>query len=218
MTVATGTSDDQVAEWHATVSQDDEHVEGPENEYNDPLDDVFGSAPPSPSLDNAIREASQSVQTPIPPAEPSDIPRLRSRHVTAGYREGIAASKDQHIQAGFDEGYSLGAEIGSRIGWCLGALEGICKALAIGNASSEKKDEARRLWKAAEQDLSVDKVFGQEYFGEDGVWLFEVSGKINEDDVSFVEVASAHPLVGKWTVAVRELMEEVGLNVDTNVT
>src|ERR1700761_2373964 len=84
----------------------------PSTEYIDPLDDVFGSAPASPTLAAQRNDDNTTVQSPSTrAAHPSDVPRLRSTHVTNGYREGIAASKEQHIQAGFDEGYSLGAEV-----------------------------------------------------------------------------------------------------------
>ncbi|KAI7223943.1 hypothetical protein KC333_g159 [Hortaea werneckii] len=107
--------------------------------------------------------------------------QLRSLHVTGGYREGIAVSKEKHMQEGFDEGYTLGAELGLKAGWCLGALEGIGHALAastVSHPAAEKTsnsdqndlitlDSTRKLLEAAEEELKVENLFGRTYFGED---------------------------------------------------
>ncbi|KAI9879206.1 MAG: Essential protein Yae1, N terminal, partial [Pleopsidium flavum] len=81
------------------------------------MDDIFTSSPPPSPTSNITTQ------------HPSDIPHLRSTHSTAGYRDGIAASKEQYIQSGFDEGYALGAVLGLRVGWILGVLEGLYAAL-----------------------------------------------------------------------------------------
>ncbi|KAL4924540.1 Yae1 family protein [Aspergillus undulatus] len=77
------------------------------------LDDIFGSSPPH----------SQSATT----LEPSDLPLLRREHVTAGYRDGISASKADHVQHGFDTGFPVGAQLGMRAGTILGILEGVLR-------------------------------------------------------------------------------------------
>ncbi|KAG4433081.1 hypothetical protein IFR05_011447, partial [Cadophora sp. M221] len=84
---------------------------------NDDFDDVFGSAPSSPSL--------LPHQPTTGNLEPSDIPRLREKHETEGYRDGVTKGKGESVQAGFDEGYGLGAVLGLKIGKILGILEGV---------------------------------------------------------------------------------------------
>ena len=198
--------------------------------YVDPLDDVFGSAPTSPVLSTDDYERSHDVGSYVtrPPApEPSDIPRLRSTHITNGYREGIAASKEKHIQEGFDEGYSLGAELGMKAGWCLGALEGIWHALpertpatdaaaastSSGNAAVTK-ETVHGMLKDVGEDLKVQRLFGEEYFGQDGIWLYDVPGQEHEGETTFAAVTMAHPLVKKWLDAVNELARALGMQLE----
>lgn len=91
------------------------------------LDDIFGSSPPP---ETAMAESSvPHTAPPTSTAEPSDLPSLRRQHVTAGYREGVSASKGQHVQRGFDAGYPVGAQVGMRAGTVLGILEGIARGL-----------------------------------------------------------------------------------------
>lgn len=191
-------------------------------EQIDPLDDVFGSAPSSPTFH------SQDSQTQRHLLDPSDIPRLRSTHVTNGYREGIAASKEKHIQEGFDEGYALGAELGMRVGWCLGVLEGVWNAAPTqtGDASqgraradgSEKegrveREEVRKMLAQAEGELQVQCLFGKEYFGADGIWTYDVPDDSEAEEVTFRQVADAHPLLKKWMKIVGDLADGVGLEL-----
>ncbi|KAI7366045.1 hypothetical protein KC354_g4435 [Hortaea werneckii] len=202
----------------------------------DPLDDVFGSAPASPILGgndlagNVEDEADGSSRPRN--GDRSDIPRLRSLHVTGGYREGIAVSKEKHMQEGFDEGYTLGAELGLKAGWCLGALEGIGHALAASTVSypaAEKTtgsdqidlvtlDSTRKSLEAAEEELKVENLFGRTYFGEDGIWLYHVPGQEREDEeTTFEKVAAAHPLVCKWTESISALSGKVGVDFRVNL-
>ncbi|KAI7507563.1 hypothetical protein KC347_g6814 [Hortaea werneckii] len=202
----------------------------------DPLDDVFGSAPASPILGgndppgNVEDEADGSSRPRN--GDRSDIPRLRSLHVTGGYREGIAVSKEKHMQEGFDEGYTLGAELGLKAGWCLGALEGVGHALvasAVSHSTAGKTsgsdqngivtlDSTRRLLEAAEEELKVENLFGRTYFGEDGIWLYHVPGQEREDEeTTFEKIAAAHPLVCKWTESIFALSEKVGVDFRVNL-
>jgi hypothetical protein len=183
-------------------------------------DDVFGSAPSSPILSaTATQDGSESREAHPSAgrnhgADHSDIPRLRSIHVTNGYREGIAASKEQYIQAGFDEGYSLGGEIGTKAGWCLGALEGLSRGLAASKstaASVALKEEAKDTWEKAGEELKMEKLLSSDYFGPDGVWLYDVPGQENETDVTFGDVANAHPLLNRWKATVNDLAQKAGL-------
>jgi hypothetical protein len=152
---------------------------------------------------------------PSPPDEAddqiSDIPRLRSIHVTAGYREGISSSKNKKIQQGFDEGYALGSEIGYQVGWILGVLEGT---------------KAKQLLKLAREELDVKHLFSSQYFQEDGLWRWhvDVDEKQNVDTSSgdsgceemilFRYVAVSHPLVRKWITAVEDLAGRESLTLN----
>ena len=99
---------------------------------NDDFDDVFGSAPPSPPFESP-RGGN---------LEPSDVPRLKEKHETEGYRDGVTKGKAETVQAGFDEGYELGAVLGLRVGKILGLLEGICRAVRAGE---EWKEDGERM-------------------------------------------------------------------------
>ena len=194
--------------------------------YEDPLDDVFGSAPPSPyppnDEDETTLPSQESARRDV--QDPSDIPRLRSVHVTNGYREGLSASKEQHVQSGFDEGYSLGAELGMKVGWLMGVLEGVGRALPAFSSKGEagvdggegvSRESVRVELKQAEEEMSMRRLFGEEFFGGDEVWIYPVSGteREGEEGVTFKEVAEAHPLVVKWAKRVRDLAEKAGLNI-----
>ncbi|KAI4123676.1 MAG: hypothetical protein LQ347_006060 [Umbilicaria vellea] len=171
-------------------------------EHNGPgstdlLHDVFSdSPPPSPSL-----TATGTLQS----QDPSDIPRLRTTHTTAGYRDGIAVSKTTSLQPGFDEGYSLGAVLGLRVGYIIGVLEALYAAL-----SATEKQRIGKMLNEARDELSVEKVFARGNWGEDGVWVYEVAGK--EEEVTFEEVADAHPVLKNWTSRVKEEMDKFGVD------
>lgn len=185
--------------------QEPEELANPQQEphTNDLNDDIFGSAPNSPTLNNE-GEGGRSN-------DHSDIPRLRSLHITNGYREGIALSKESHIQAGFDEGFSLGGEIGQRAGWILGVLDGMARGV-----KSKKKDEDHEIGECfakAQEELKIEKLLGEEHFGVDGIWLYEVPGEDGED-VTFEVVANAHPILRKWDGRVRDLGKRLGVLLD----
>ncbi|PNY28960.1 Uncharacterized protein YAE1 [Tolypocladium capitatum] len=153
----------------------------------DPLDDVFGS----PAGHQDAQDA----------AHPSDMRRLQSEHATAGYREGITAAKDSSMQAGFDEGFGLGATIGLRAGQLLGTLEGISDA--VKGQTSAAALAAEKLLTEAREELSTGRIFSPEYWAPDGTWTFEVEAAEGED-VLFLDVANAHPLMRKWNHIVDE--------------
>lgn len=156
----------------------------------DQFDDVFGSAPASPTEQEA-----QSG------SHPSDIRRLETEHTTAGYREGITVAKESSIQAGFDEGFSLGATIGIRAGQLLGMIEGIADATKA--QGSEATKVAEKLLIDAKDELSTAKIFSADYWAPDGNWNYEVIAK-DDDHILFSDVANAHPLIQKWSKLVDE--------------
>ncbi|KAM0718129.1 hypothetical protein Q7P37_006461 [Cladosporium fusiforme] len=182
---------------------------------NDLFDDIFGSAPASPELNGS--QGDEVAAERGNNNEVSDIPRLRSRHVTEGYREGIAESKEKYIQAGFDEGYSLGAELGLKAGWCLGVLEGICKAWEKARVDGGKEpsgcleDGAKptELYEKAKDELQLQKLFDPAYFGTDGIWLYDVPGA--EEETTFRDVALAHPVLSPWMATARSTANTFGL-------
>ncbi|PYI29662.1 hypothetical protein BP00DRAFT_348125 [Aspergillus indologenus CBS 114.80] len=94
------------------------------------LDDIFGSSPPPPET---------HTTAPHPANEPSDLPSLRRQHVTAGYRDGLAASKSTQVQSGFDAGFPVGAQLGLRVGTILGILEGAIRGLEAPSRKGVRK-------------------------------------------------------------------------------
>ncbi|KAG9651734.1 essential protein-like protein Yae1, partial [Aureobasidium melanogenum] len=180
-------------------------------------DDIFGSAPTSPALSPSLQDnENNDIQVPAQllstaNSERSDIPRLRSVHVTSGYRDGISVSKAEHVQHGFDEGFSLGAVVGINAGFLLGVLEGVVRAIqSSASISKEVKEDVIATFVKARQDLGLQSLFGREWFGEDGIWKFEVEGK-DEEEVTFRDVADAHPVIEKWTTQVEELKKRFGI-------
>jgi len=220
-----GNADDSILMNGVPVLEDVNEFTHVGQERADPLDDVFGSAPTSPTL--AGREQQDEAgRLWVAAREPSDIPRLRSTHVTNGYREGIGASKEEHMQEGFDEGYWLGAELGLKAGWCLGVLDGIYRALpsilpSVGTASNSPGDEVaisrekvRNLQRDAEAELSLQNIFSQQYFDNDYTWRFDVpEPQKDAGETSFETIAAAHPLVKKWVGHVTILSGRLGLDL-----
>lgn len=184
-----------------------------EQYINDDFDDVFGSAPPSPTPrdledSNHDREISGN-------GEYSDVPRLKEKHETEGYRDGVTEGKAESVQAGFDEGYGLGAVLGLKIGKILGLLEGIYSAVksAEGEEWEGEKKRTENLFEEAKKELGTQNVFAREWWGEDGIWKFEVPGEGEGKEVVFEDVAKAHPLMKKWQGVVDGEVERWGLDM-----
>ena len=179
--------------------------------YEDPLDDVFGddSEPQASSTSATTRNSDGQSQTSNGArGDHLDASRLRTTHVTNGYREGISESKEQFIQEGFDEGYSLGAVLGSKAGWCLGVLE------SISRTAQGPMDELQTHLNEARNELALQSLFDKQYFGSDGLWTYDVPGH-DEGQVTFPDVCAAHPLISKWTRYVMSLAKKSGLDFET---
>ena len=173
------------------------------NYANDDLDSIFGSEPSSPILGPVDTSSLISPSHHTRTAEISDIPRLREKHETEGYRDGVTEGKARHMQEGFDEGYTLGAVLGLRVGKVLGLLEGIASAVGDEKMSNEAK-----------ADLSAEKVFGKEYWDEEGIWRWKVDGEGEGDaEVVFEDVVAQHPLVKKWEGIVGEEVKRLGIDL-----
>jgi Essential protein Yae1, N terminal len=167
---------------------------------NDDFDDVFGSAPPSPTSESPSGGN----------LELSDVPRLEQKHETEGYRDGVTKGKAETVQAGFDEGYGLGAVLGLRIGKVLGLLEGIWRAVRAG----EDGERLEGFLGEAKKELKTESVFGREWWGEDGIWTFEVPGEgLEGREVTFPDVAGAHPLIVKWEQIIEAEVKRWGLDL-----
>jgi hypothetical protein len=141
----------------------------------------------------------------------SDVPRLQAAHSTAGYREGISASKERFIQEGFDEGYQLGAELGYLVGLIQGCLSAIATGAEKSGIDDDVKRRVREVVLKAESELDLRKAFGTEYFGSDGVWTYDVGR--DEGEVSFRDVALAHPLVKWWLKELGDMSKAVKLDL-----
>ncbi|KAK5998832.1 Protein yae1 [Cladobotryum mycophilum] len=180
----------------------------------DPFDDVFGSSGEAVEAEASLdRPGSHNHHsTTDTAAHPSDIHRLQTEHTTAGYREGITAAKESTVQAGFDEGFSLGATIGLAAGQLLGTLQGIEEALKNvknqhhpdDSSGSNAADPANNLLAEAREELSITRIFSPEFWAPDGNWSYDVQHAAGGEEVLFPDVASAHPLIKKWTGIVDE--------------
>ncbi|TGO66570.1 hypothetical protein BOTNAR_0058g00050 [Botryotinia narcissicola] len=186
--------------------------------HNDDFDDVFGSEPGSPTFDG--RDMRDGDLFGVGNTEISDIPRLKEKHETEGYRDGVTKGKSESVQKGFDEGYGLGAVLGLRIGKIIGILEGIFGAVSVTASKSEdaewRKEKSRleELSNNAKSELKTEKVFAREWWGEDGIWKFEVPGEKEGKDVVFPDVAAAHPLLKKWEWIVEEEIQKWSLDMN----
>ncbi|MCJ1308206.1 Essential protein Yae1, N terminal [Agyrium rufum] len=130
----------------------------PHNQSNGLFTDIFDTSDSDHNNPNSASPAStfpNDPSTDLPTQQfeqwfltesiPSDIPRLRATHTTAGYRDGIASAKEEHLQEGFDEGYGLGAVMGLRIGYLVGVIEGVVKGLRTHRAKREETERRDRL-------------------------------------------------------------------------
>lgn len=193
----------------------------------DSLDTAPSNSPPENSTSDVFSDSPplspKSTRAPHP-TDPSDIPRLRSIHVTNGYREGITTAKEQALQPAFDEAYPLGAFLGLRAGYILGILEGLCSAYGsssrrvdavdgeaekVGKAKEEEEGRLKALLWQAREELKIEKLFGKEFWGNDGLWAYDVQA--SDDDTTFREVADQHPVVQKWLAKVRDEVQKVGI-------
>ncbi|TAQ89488.1 hypothetical protein B7494_g2161 [Chlorociboria aeruginascens] len=197
---------------------------------NDDLNDVFGSEPASPTDFDTLHDF-DDVHADLRDGdhggrarntEVSDVPRLKEKHETEGYRDGVTKGKAESVQAGFDEGYGLGAVLGLKVGKIIGLLEGILSALAVAAKSGDaaapnwvgERERVEVLFIAAKKELSTENVFGRQWWGEDGIWKFEIPGEKEEGkEVVFEDVAKAHPVVERWEGIVAEEVTKWGLDM-----
>lgn len=173
--------------------------------HEDPLDDIYGSAPASPMFLSQDPQAPHSRQHEML----SDLPSRQRALDTDAYREGLSNSKGQYVQEGFDEGYSLGATIGLRAGYILGILQGFAAAWKSQDAQEYK--QVLEVLERAQAELAIGDLLGQNWVNEQGIWTWEVKGK--EDDPTLREVAEQHPVVQRWINKVEELALKYGVDL-----
>jgi len=101
--------------------------------------------------------------------------------------------------------------MGLRVGSVIGILEGIAESL-----EKEHGEKARmeQLVKEAREELKTERVFGKEYWGDDGVWHYTIPGE-HEDgrEITWKEVVDAHPSVRKWEAIVKNEVEKWSVDV-----
>ena len=145
---------------------------------------------------------------------------MRGIHTTAGYRDGVASSKEKYLQDGFDEGYMLGAELGAQAGRLIGVLEGIVSAEQSDTErctnSAMNEEDVGLLLQRARTELDSKSLYGREYFHGDGVWKYctetvESPGERENESVTFRFVASSHPLIQRWDGIIRNIAMQRGL-------
>lgn len=95
-----------------------------------------------------------------------------------------------------------------------------------------EKTRLHQLVREARQELAIEKVFGREWWGEDGIWRFEVpdsppsegareaDGEKRKEaeenaqqtpETTFSDVATSHPLLEKWSATIRAEMRRYGI-------
>ncbi|SCU86822.1 LAFA_0E03246g1_1 [Lachancea sp. 'fantastica'] len=92
--------------------------------------------------------------------ETAEIRKLRSIHSKRGYVDGITSAKEDNLQEGFDSSYSVGSNLGTRIGVVLGELQIL--ALLHGNNDNTLAANLQR----AQQELRINKVLNVQHFDE----------------------------------------------------
>jgi hypothetical protein len=158
------------------------------------LDDIYGSAPSSPS-----GAADEML---------SDLPSRQRAHDADAYREGLSGAKGTYVQQGFDEGYALGASLGARAGYVMGVLRGFVDAWRGQDAQAHS--EAVEVLERARAELAIGELLGEKWVDGEGVWKWEVEG---EGEASVREVAAQHPVMKAWDERVRELAERWGVDL-----
>jgi hypothetical protein len=126
----------------------------------------------------------------------SELPAMQRQHTTAGYREGLSASKAKSMQGGFDQGYPIGFELGLRVGKIFGVLEGFLTAFA--------KDKMGpptglvELYESAKQELASTQLLN----GLDDEVLARLEFKIEDLPLKSREALQ------KWEEIATEMMKE----------
>ncbi|KAI1771604.1 hypothetical protein F4818DRAFT_196384 [Hypoxylon cercidicola] len=133
-----------------------------------------------------------------------DTRKLQAQHSTEGYRDGIANGKADRIQAGFDQGFALGANIGLSAGRLLGVLEGL--VASFGENGLDEPAQIGQLLSDATKELSESSIFAEEYWGHDGTWKYPVAQEeVGNKDEMLANIARRHPGIAKWEKKVKDV-------------
>ena len=84
---------------------------------------------------------------------------------------------------------------------------------------STESMRVRGLLQKAREELKVERIFGKEYWKSDGNWAYEIRSRegeieikeLEDEDVTFWEVADKHPLIRWWLEKINEEMKESGI-------
>ncbi|EEY15625.1 conserved hypothetical protein [Verticillium alfalfae VaMs.102] len=169
----------------------------------DIFDDVWGSAPASPTTQTRDAHSSPSTRPPAtarasrrprPTASRPALTRATAWAPPSGprpARSSVSSRASAHALAGHDD--------------------------------ASLAEAAARSVKEARDELQVEKLFGPDYWNTDGTWNYEVAAKkqadgtqeknrAGEDDILFADVADAHPLIVKWTEVVEAAVARWGID------
>lgn len=105
--------------------------------------------------------------------------------------------------------------IGLRVGEVLGVLEGLYAAVKKSNGEEGELLRLGALLERARRELMTEEVFGRQWWGEDGIWKYKVKGEVEgeEMEVTFRDVALAHPGIKRWETIVGAEVERLGLKL-----
>lgn len=81
----------------------------------------------------------------------------------------------------------------------------------MGTEPQPQAERLKALVVKARSELRTEGVFGRQYWGEDGVWLYDVQ----ERGGGWKDVVDSHPLIRSWEAVVRQEVDKVHL--DTGV-
>lgn len=168
----------------------------------DPIEDIFGPDLDSQGHGRGVLVNRENGTSSLDMS--LDSRRLQTQHNTVGYREGITAGKAGSIQAGFDQGFALGANVGLRAGQILGLLEGISAALAEAGPSIESA-RLDNLLAQAGTELNPERIFTPDFWATDGTWKYPVIASHEDSEVIYRDVADQHPVISKWAEVARRL-------------
>jgi hypothetical protein len=205
------------------------HSQEESNMLNNPWHDVFETENISQNFNN-LHISSTQVETQQESTLPyrtapygmvSDVRRIHTVHSTAGYRDGISASKEKFIQEGFDEGFLLGAELGFAVGYIHCCMELV--KMAKGNSMAENFEKrVDEIVAKASTELDMKNIFQPQFFDTDGVWKYPVQGILDgkaydeekdELNITMKDVAMAHPVITRWMKELENVAEELKINL-----
>lgn len=73
--------------------------------------------------------------------------------------------------------------LGLRVGYILGVFEALRYYQHAGGDDGQGEESGRgderddKIWREAGRELKMDRIFGEEFFDRDGVWMFDIGGR-----------------------------------------